>query len=329
MNGQGADGGLSSAAVAHALAGKTHSSEVPRDVLIIGAGPAGLVAANYLGRYRRRVWLVDSGDSRAARIPRSWNIPGFPDGVCGTTLLERMRRQAEAAGVVVTAARIESLRQVGSTFEACSADGACFAASKVVLATGLKDALTVPGVPEEILWNTSVRWCPVCDGHESMDQRIVLITEPGHAVARGRFLRTYTRELTVVLASPSVPQQHAAEALRALQELGIETVEGAPLRVDFFPAGGGVLCQQNGEVLPFDVLYAMGGASAHSELAQELGAHCRADGSLEVDRRQMTSVEGLYAVGDVVAGLHQVGVAMGQAAVAATAIHAALPFAPR
>ena len=67
--------------------------------VIVGAGPAGLTAAIYLGRFRRRFLVIDGGDSRARWIPISHNHPGFPDGVAGADLVERMRRQAERYGV--------------------------------------------------------------------------------------------------------------------------------------------------------------------------------------------------------------------------------------
>jgi thioredoxin reductase len=66
------------------------------DVLIIGGGPAGLTAAIYLSRFRRRLLLVDNtGESRAGLIPLSRNLPGFPDGVPGRELLRRMRKQVD------------------------------------------------------------------------------------------------------------------------------------------------------------------------------------------------------------------------------------------
>jgi thioredoxin reductase (NADPH) len=82
---------------------------------------------------------------------------------------------------------------------------------------------------------------------------------------------------------------------------------------------------RNGEERRFDVLYPALGCDVHSRLATVLGARCNADGLLEVDGRQRTSIEGLYAAGDVVSDLHQLSVAEGHAAVAATAIHNSLP----
>jgi thioredoxin reductase (NADPH) len=277
----------------------------------------------YLARFRRSLWLLDAGDSRAARIPLSHNVPGFADGVCGTDLLERLRRQAENAGVVVTATRVSRLRRDGEGFVAHGADGTPFRAAKAILATGLEDALGIPGLSRRSGWNLSVRWCPVCDGPESLDQRIVLVTHPRHARKRGMFLRTYTQRLTVILS------EDGDASLDELHEHGIHVVRAPIERVEFFPARGGQLRMREGDDVAFDILYPMGGSHPRNDLALMAGAEADAEGMLQVDRRQMCSVTGLHAAGDVVNGLHQISVAMGQAAIAATAVHAALPSNPR
>src|SRR5687767_14403009 len=76
-------------------------SDLVYDCIIIGAGPAGLVAATYLARFRRSVLLLDAGGSRARRIPETRNCPGFPDGIGGDELLDRLRAQASGVGVPV------------------------------------------------------------------------------------------------------------------------------------------------------------------------------------------------------------------------------------
>lgn len=64
------------------------------DCIIIGGGPAGLLAATYLGRFHRRVLVADATDGRARDIPRINNCPGFPDGISGRDLISRLREQA-------------------------------------------------------------------------------------------------------------------------------------------------------------------------------------------------------------------------------------------
>ena len=77
------------------------SSRLQVDCAVIGGGQAGLTAALYLARFRRRVVVIDAGQSRAALIPVSHNYPGFPQGICGNELLDRLRAQARLYGVEI------------------------------------------------------------------------------------------------------------------------------------------------------------------------------------------------------------------------------------
>src|SRR5215204_5752617 len=107
------------------------------DCLVIGGGPAGLLAAVYLGRYCRTVRVIDAGESRAAKIPESHNYPGF-FGIGGLEMLRRLRAQAEEYGAQLTRDRVTSLRRKGQTFTAsCARDDVD--ARFVLLATGLVD----------------------------------------------------------------------------------------------------------------------------------------------------------------------------------------------
>jgi thioredoxin reductase (NADPH) len=92
------------------------------DCLIIGGGPAGLAAATYLGRFCRRVLLVDAGNSRARAIPESHNYPGFDKGISGPKLLNIMHQQARQYGAVMVSGMVTSLTRNGDGFRA-SADG--------------------------------------------------------------------------------------------------------------------------------------------------------------------------------------------------------------
>ena len=294
----------------------------PVDCLIVGAGPAGLVAATYLARYRREVCIVDSGASRASRIPLSRNVPGFPAGISGPRLLERIRRQAEASGIVVCKGLVSSLVHDGGGF-AAEVEGERVRARSVLIATGCTDHEPVPGLTRQATWQGRVRWCPICDGYESLDRRVVLISDTVSGVGHARFLRTYTRELALVLAQGQRALDRAERD--TLEASGVEVVSEKPRRI-LFPAGQrGRLELVGGRQLPFDIVYPMTGGRPQTALATGMGARCTRDGRLEVDIRQATSVPGLYAAGDVVASVGQVAVAMAEAAVAATAIHRSLP----
>src|SRR5688572_2470965 len=108
------------------------------DCLIVGGGPAGLTAAIYLTRFRRSIALVDEGFSRAALIPKSHNYPGFPEGISGEELLDRLRRQAGRYGAAICHGRVTRIRRSNGGFVG-EAGAIRFGTRKVLLATGVVD----------------------------------------------------------------------------------------------------------------------------------------------------------------------------------------------
>lgn len=294
------------------------------DCLVVGAGPGGLTAAIYLARFRRRALVLDGGASRAELIPTAHNFPGFPDGVSGTKLLGRLREQAANHAVELRKGRVLSLRRENGGFLAVL-DGEEIRASTVVLATGVIDRYPdVPGLQEATIKGL-VRWCPICDGFDVTDQSVAILAPANDGLRHALFLRTYTARLTLLA-------QHDGAGLddqdrHTLEEAGISLVT-EPV-ISFKESAGGGRIQvlfASGREAEFDTLYPMSGSSVQGQLATDLGAAvCETTGDLEVDEQQSTSVPGLYAVGDVVNSLNQISVAIGHAAVAATAIHNALP----
>jgi thioredoxin reductase (NADPH) len=286
-----------------------------RDCLIIGGGPAGLVAATYLARYRRRVCVIDAGRSRAAQIPESHNHPGFA-GISGKALLSALAGQAKRYGAEIMRGEVTRLRRDNERFLA-TVEGAELSAPRVLLATGITDiSPDLPGLDSAVA-RAAIRYCPICDGYEATDANIAVYGPMQSAASKALFLRTYTYRLTIL------PTVTSANSHGDLIDAGIAVARTSPERFWQTPSGIGVqlVC---GERLEFDAVYPALGCDVHSGLAATLGAECNAEGLLKVDDRQRTSVDGLYAAGDVVSDLHQLSVAEGHAAIAATAIHASL-----
>jgi thioredoxin reductase (NADPH) len=290
------------------------------DTLIVGAGPGGLTAAIYLCRFRRRVIVIDKGHSRLRLIPVSHNTPGFPDGVHGPELLERLRCQLGHYDGSVTDGEVTALERDGDAFRATTSIG-IIGARTVLLATGIADGgMPMEGWPEAVACG-AVRLCPVCDGYDVSGRNVAVVSEPGRAVGHALFIRSFARKVTLYGREPL----ELAFADRARLAHAQVTLATAPVRgVQLEPDRSVLLHTDDGDHR-HDVLYPMLGESARSELGQSLGAAVTDCQDLIVDHRQQTSVPGLYAVGDVVRGLNQISVACGQAAVAATAIHNALP----
>ncbi|WP_068878764.1 NAD(P)/FAD-dependent oxidoreductase, partial [Phenylobacterium sp. CCH9-H3] len=284
-------------------------------------GPAGLTAAIYLTRFRRSVLLADAGASRAALIPRSHNAPGFPDGVKGADLLERLRRQL-AHNPPDLAGRVQSIESREGLWRV-AVDDRQLRARKVLLASGVVDRR--PPIPdvEAAITRGIVRFCPICDGFEALLDRIAVIGDDDHAAREALFLRTYSPCVTLLSLGGSALVSSPLDARLAEAGVRHQRVEPASLR---FIGDQLAATTQAGEALdPFDVVYGALGVEPQSELADQAGAVLDDNGCILVDAHQETFLPGLYAAGDVVRGLDQISVAIGEGAIAATAIHNSLP----
>ena len=156
---------------------------IETDCLVIGAGPAGLTAAIYLARFRRRVAIYDGGNSRATYIPISHNYAGFPQGI-SARLLARLREQAGKHGSRCSGARgIAAVR--GKRFIA-TVPGRQVRASKVILATGIVDK--EPEMPNlrEAIRSGVIRLCAICDGYDVTDEKIA-VYGPAESALKPRF----------------------------------------------------------------------------------------------------------------------------------------------
>lgn len=303
------------------MAPEAHPLPHEVDCLIIGAGPAGLTAAIYLARFRRRIAIVDSGQSRAAYIPRTRNYPGFPDGISGPELLERLRAQAERYGAKVETGLIESLEQADDGFVA-TLDGRRIHARRVLLATGMVDKEPEMRDFKEAVRHGAIRLCPICDGFEVTDTAVAVYGPAKTAAKHAFFIRSFVREATMLVPRGDDPVD--LEDQQGLARCGVHVVDSPVAEIYLTPENRAGVRTADGEELVFDTLYPSLGCRPRVEMAHALGAKANEEGNLIVDAHQQTSVHGLYAAGDAVAALHQISVATGQAAIAATAMHNAL-----
>ena len=292
------------------------------DCLIVGGGPAGLTAAIYLTRYRRAVVVADEGASRARLIPASHNYPGFK-GIAGPDLLARLREQALFYGAKLEHGRVTALRRGQKGGFIAGQSGREILARTVLLATGLIDeGADIEGIKVDI-YGGGIRFCPICDGFEAMDRRIGVLGTKADAGQKALFLRTYSRQVLLFETKKSDDEKIDD----ALAQAGIQRV-GRPVRVDRHDNGVRVTVA-GGNRFDLDVLYPALGCQVRSELAAALEAQRTEAGNVTVDAHQQTTVESLYAAGDIVSDLHQLAVATGHAAIAATAIHNRLNRNPR
>jgi thioredoxin reductase (NADPH) len=297
-------------------------SEERFDCVIVGAGPAGLTAATYLARFRRHIAVIDGGASRASYIPRSRNYPGFPAGISGQELLERLAEQAGRYGVQVTRALVDGVEREGEEFMARAGD-ARWRAPRLLLATGTVDKAPEIRNLREAIARGAIRLCSICDGYDVTDRDIAIYGDGANALSHARFMRTWSARITLLFPPGAA---RADDALRAqAREAGITLIEDPVAWIEAGDDGRAHVRTAGGQALAFDTLYPVLGCRNRSELAQALGARCAEAGDIVVDNHMRSTVPGLYAAGDVVAALNQVSVAVGHAAIAATHIHNSLP----
>jgi thioredoxin reductase (NADPH) len=235
-------------------------------------------------------------------------------------LLAKLRAQAEHFGVRVEANRIERVERDGPIFVAYGFEKT-WRSRRMLLATGVVDEQ--PGIEglQDAIKQGIVRICAICDGFEAQDHRIAVYGPLEQAVRHATFLRTFSRTVTVI--STTEPDAGTGGWHAVAAKSGI-AIRAKPRQLAFDRDGCQFTFDGQG-VERFDSVYPVLGAKGQTQIAVAMGAETDAGGELIVDGHMQTTVADLYAAGDVVSGLNQVSVAVGHAAVAATAIHNSLP----
>jgi thioredoxin reductase (NADPH) len=233
-------------------------------------------------------------------------------------LLGLLKKQAETYGVVFFEGRVTNLKAGQQGFVG-EYDGNEVSASFVLLATGIVDVHPRIKDIDKALSDGSIRYCPVCDGYEATDRKIAVLGSGDDAVGKAKFMRSYSRDVTLLWQEGKPVQDGSTHSILSA---GI-AIEG-PVD-ELILNRTQVRARVGARHLDFDIVYPAMGCEVRSDLASALGAATTEVGCLKVDEYQRTTVQGLYAAGDVVSDLHQIAVATGHAAIAATHIHKSLP----
>lgn len=282
------------------------------DAVIVGGGPSGLAAALWLGRYRRSVVVVDSQEYRSAAVDRSHGYLGR-DPQTPVELMERGREELLAYPTAsVRHASVTSIQRRGELFHVQTSDDALLA-HRVVLANGVRDVFpSVRNFDEH--YGASVFHCPACDGYEARDRDVVAIGWSDALVGFSSTLLNWARSVTIVTDGHRFDGDDACIA--TLDKNGIELVEQGA--VAFVGSRGALegLELDDGRVLPTSLVFFSLAHVPQVDLATSLGCELDEDGYVIVDREGQTTVEGVYAAGDLTPGLQLVQVAAASGAVA-------------
>jgi thioredoxin reductase (NADPH) len=289
---------------------------------IIGAGPGGLTAAIYLARFHRQVLVFDGGMPRACWSPSNRNYPGFPEGISGEDLVVRFRQQVEAFQVDILQERVTKITRAGAGF-CIEAGESVVEARTVLMATGVVDQWP-PVLDAKKLAGRYVRTCPICDAYEASGKHVGLIGCGDKVAREALYLHHFTSQVTLFTNDLAAESPISAALLDRLRNEGIEIQEARLQDLEPLEEERVRVLLDDGPATDVDMLFTALGCHVNSELAVAVGASTDEQGYLLTDAYQATTVPGVYAVGDVTAAINQVTVAVGQAAVAATAIHNSL-----
>ena len=305
------------------------SAEQIYDCIVVGAGPAGLSASLFLARYRRRALTFHHNSPRNIY---SHGVHAFlgHHGILPTELLERGRKEVTDHGGLIIEGCVTSVERIGDEhFRVSTGDGKIvgqsFDARRLVLATGLRDLTPdCPGFGD--FYGATVHHCPECDGFEVTNKRVAVL---GHGKATVGFtlgLTTWTDQLTLITNGErgDMTEEHVAK----LDALGVRITDQQIAKLE-----GNVEAKQiervrfeDGDALECDALFFNLGTEPASSLHEMLG--CRldkeCDGLIWVDEHQQTSVEGVYAVGDISPRSQLAIVAAAEGAMAAIHVHKSL-----
>ncbi len=292
------------------------------DVVIVGGGAAGLSAAQMLGRSRRSVAVVDSGDPRNAP---AHGVHGFlsRDGISPAALLAAGRAEVESyGGVILRGEAIAATGDVQQGFEITLDDGRQLRGRRLLVATGLVDELPdIPGLRER--WGKDVLHCPFCHGWEVQDKAIGILGNGPWSVHQGLLFRQWSSNITLFLNERTIPSEPELEQLAAR---GVKVVAGAveTLRVEGGALRGVALA--GGPEVALDALVVGARTSARVQAFRGLGLspspHPMGVGDyLVTDANGATAVPGVWAAGNVTDIKAQVLASAASAAWTAVAIN--------
>ncbi len=294
------------------------------DLIIIGAGPAGLTAGLYAARARLKTLMLERLSPGGQVLMTDWveNYPGFPDGISGFDLIDKMRRQAEKFDLVIESQEVSRL-ELSPEKKVVVTDKGTLETRALILTSGATPRkLGVEG--EELLIGKGVSYCATCDGPFYRDQEVALIGGGDTAVEEAIFLTRFAAKVHLIHRRDELrATKWLRERVMALDQVNI-VWDTVPTRIVGDTEVKGVELK-NGKTgktshLPVQGVFVFVGYIPNTELVK---------GQLELDKLgfvvtnndMQTSVPGVFAAGDIRSKiLRQIATAVGEGATAVFAV---------
>ncbi len=299
------------------------------DIIIIGAGPAGLTAGMYAGRQNSKTLVIDKGlaGGLGLEVPMMQNYPGF-DLISGMELIQKMKSQTENYCEIMENETIQSIDKVEGGFllktktspllmSEESDDIKEFKTKSIILATGASHKhLNVPG--EEEFLGRGVAYCATCDGMFFVDKDVLMVGGGNSAAQEALYLKNLGCNVKLVHRRDELRCEHHLQ--KALEEKGIEVLWNSTveeIKGEMMVDSVRLMRDGKEEDYKTDAVFVAIGDDPSNDLAKELGVELDDNGFIITDKNQATNVEHVYSAGDITGGVKQWIVACGEGAVAA------------
>jgi len=295
---------------------KTH------DIIIVGAGPAGLTAGIYAARIGLKTLILEGNmlGGRAIDAAMVENFPGFPDGITGAELTQRMIDQAKKFGAELKFPEEVVNINLSSETKTVNTKKEMYQARALILSTGAqRKKLLVPGEMEFL--GQGVSYCPICDGPFFKGLAVTIVGSGDEAANDALFLTKIARKVTMISGNEEVEVSGALrEKLEEKKNFGVmsnsrvEAIEG-DISVKAIKLVATKTNKQ--QKIPTDAVFISMGRVPMTQIVQKAGIEVDQIGCIKVDRQQRTNVEGVFAAGDCTCGGMQIVTAAGEGATAA------------
>ena len=314
----------------------TTDDEFDYDVTVVGGGPAGLTSALYATRLGLDTLVVNRGGGRAAMMRDTHNVIGVTEETSGNEFLQTAQEQVQSYGGEYRRGFVEDVEALdgGNVGDDADESAAGFRVDtgdealttrRVVFATGFSDERPDPPLPRT---GMGLHYCLHCDAYMFVDESVYVMGTDDSAAYVAMIMLNFTDEVDILLrgAEPEwsddtaeLLENHPVDVIRE-EIAGMNKDDDGWLESFEF---------EDGTVREYKGGFPMYGSDYHAELADALGLDREDSGEVAVDDHGRTSVEGVYAVGDLTPGHNQIPVAMGEGAKCGIAIHMDMRAFPR
>lgn len=285
------------------------------NIVIIGAGPAGISAALYAARGNMNPLVINNGIGALEKAEKIENYYGLEQPLSGKELYERGIAQAKALGVRILDAEVLGISGF-DTFTVKTTAGD-FDTVSVILATGGKrSAPKIPGLKE--FEGRGVSYCAVCDAFFYRGKEVAVVGNGDFALHEAEELRNVTQDVTIY--TDGKEPEFSREHLIAVNTMKIQAIEGddkvSGLLMQSDTAAQDAEAPEN-SFYPADGVFVALGTAGSTEIARQMGAEISDKGNIKTDEEMATTIPGLFAAGDCTGGLLQVSKAVYEGSMAA------------